>query len=115
MAEYLKDGEHELSVQERQYLFQCRMRDIDAHAHRTWKYKDIYCISCEDRSTIEDIIHILECKTLLNKNEHLTYLPTESDLYSSNIEEQIYASFIIRENMHIRESLRNQRLVAHVN
>ena len=69
MAEYLKDGEHELSVQERQYLFQCGMRDIDAHAHRTWKYKDNYCIFCEDRSTIEDI---LECKTLMNKNEHLT-------------------------------------------
>ena len=48
MANYLKEGDMKLSVQERQYLFQCKVNDIDLRAHRTWKNKETFCISCED-------------------------------------------------------------------
>ena len=45
----------------------------------------------------------------------MTYLPTTQDLYSDDISDQIYTSNMIRENMHIREELKEQRRLAHVN
>ena len=115
MASYLKEGDVKLSVQERQYLFQCRVNDIDLRAHRTWKYEETFCISCQDTNQIEDISHILTCTALLNQNEKITYLPSQQDLYSDEISEQIYTSNMIRENMHIQEELKKKRLLAHVN
>ena len=51
----------------------------------------------------------------MNLNENLTYLPTQQDLYSDDIGDQIYASNMIRENMHLREELKEQRRLAHMN
>ena len=82
------------------------MSDIDIHANRTWKYKDTYCISCKDKSKLENTKHILECKTLINENQKIIYIPTTSDLFSCDIQEQIYASNMIRENMQTRERLK---------
>ena len=36
-ATYLKEGVPKLSVQEGQYIFQCRVKYIDLRAHRSWK------------------------------------------------------------------------------
>ena len=40
MAEYLRPNEFNISVKERQYIFQCRVSDIDVKANRSWKYED---------------------------------------------------------------------------
>ena len=48
MSNYLKSNNGDYSVQERQYLFQCRMSDIDIFENRKWKYQDTFCISCQD-------------------------------------------------------------------
>ena len=45
---------------------------------------------------------------LNNKNDKISYIPVFNDLYSEEIEEQIYASTIIGENMKIREALKSQ-------
>ena len=115
MASYLKKGDVKLSVQERQYLFQCRVNDIDLRAHRTWKYEETFRISCQDTNQTENISHILACTFLVNQNEKITYLPSQQDLYSDDISEQSYTRNIIRENMHIQEELKKKRLLAHVN
>ena len=65
MAEYLKANESNFSVKERQFLFKCRVNDIDAKANRSWKYPDTYCIACNDQTTIETGRHILECEVLI--------------------------------------------------
>ena len=64
MASYLKSSyiEEELSIRERQYLFQCRVSDIDVRANRTWKYSETHCIACKDKNIQETGAHILECK-----------------------------------------------------
>ena len=116
MATYLKENSYNYSVQERQHLFQCRMSYIDLRAHRKWKYEDTFCITCKDRKTIENSNHILECKIILNANSKISYLPNSSDLYSSDIQEQIYASNMIRESMHMRDELKKKSsLMAHAN
>ena len=113
MASYLKEGDVKLSVQERQYLYQCRVIDNDLRAHRTWKFEETFCISCQDTNQTENISHILACTFLVNQNEKITYLPSQQDLYSDDISEQSYTRNIIRENMHIQEELKKKRLLAH--
>ena len=117
MASYLEDKELGLSVKERQYLFQCRTNDIDVKANRPWKYDDLICISCRNTNTntntIESQIHILHCETLVRNNNKISYLPTYGDLYSEDVQEQIYISNIIFENMRIRQEF--QQPLAQVN
>ena len=111
MEEYLKAEEIQFSVQERQFLFQCRMQDIDLRANRPWKYPDIFCLACNDESKEETGSHILECKIIIDRNDALSYIPLHRDLFSSDIQEQIYTSRMLRQSMHIREDLKKERLV----
>ena len=41
----------------------------------------------------------------------MSYLPSHNELYSREIEDQIYVSRVIRQNMHIREDIRKIRLL----
>ena len=87
ISEYLGANNLRLSVSDRQFLFQCRVNDIDARANRTWKYQEIYCISCKDRNTIETEKHILEYSVLNNQNDKISYITTYNDLYSNYIQD----------------------------
>ena len=106
MAEYLRANNFELSVSERQYTFQCRVSDIKAKANRSWKYNEIHCISCKDKNIIKTGKHILECTVLNDKKDKISYITVYKDLYSSNIQDQVYTSNMMKENMRIRETLK---------
>ena len=103
MAGYLNENEMELTVKERQFLFQCRVKDIDVRGNRSWKYENVMCISCNKQEETQE--HILTCETLIAKNYEMTYLPDYSELYSKYVEDQIYISRIIYENMRIRDNI----------
>ena len=103
MAEYLRPNEFNISVRERQYIFQCRVSDIDVKANRSWKYEDTQCTACKDSTIFETGRHVLECKVLLGRNDNLSYIPDYNTLFSKEIEEQIYTSRIIHRNMEIRK------------
>ena len=105
MAEYLQEDDFCYSIREKQNLFACRMYDLDVKANRTWKYNDLFCKSCNIPNEIETQEHILQCKTLIEQNTKVTYLPNYSDLFSSEIQEQIYTSTIICENLRLRDEL----------
>ena len=102
IADYL--NESDISVKQRQFLFQCIVSDIDVRTNRRWKYSDTHCVSCTDTSQEESQMHILQCSALSNNNDLITYIPSYSDLYSSDINEQVYVSSIIRENLRIRDT-----------
>ena len=53
--------------------------------------------------------HILECMVLCDKNDRISYLPTYSDLYSDDVQEQIYISRMIKHNMYTRDVIKEQR------
>ena len=103
MAQYLKANSFDLTVKDRQFLFQCRTNDIDAKTKRTWRYEDITCVSCKDINQIETGKHILECSILQNQNNKISYIPDYNDLYSTEVQEQIYVSQVIYENMKLRK------------
>ena len=100
----------ELTVREKLFLFQCRTRDINVKANRPWKFDDIKCITCNKHAETQE--HILECDMLFKKNDYITYIPEHSELFSSCVEDQIYISRVIFENMKIRDNI---ALTAHVN
>ena len=90
-------------LEERQFLFQCRVSDIDIRANRTWKYSETHCIACKDRNIQETGLHILECKVLCNQSDEISYIPNYNDLFSSDIQEQIYVNRIMHSNMEARK------------
>ena len=77
MQKYLRAGEIQLTVQERPFLFQCWMQDIDLRANKPWRYSDQSSISCNDESKEETGTHILERKkkTISPRNNKVTYIP----------------------------------------
>ena len=85
MADYLRANNFELSVSERQYIFQCRVSDIVEKDNRSWKYDEIHCMSCKDKNINETRKHILECTVSNDNNYKISYVPVYKDLYSSNI------------------------------
>ena len=101
MAKYLQEDNFGYTVQQKQNLFKCRMKDIDVKANRRWKYENINCLECNEPNQIETQEHVLCCKALTNKNFNISYVPTYTDLFSDNIEEQVYTSTILCENLRI--------------
>ena len=99
MAKYLQ--EDEFSIKEKQHLFQCRMDDLDVKANRNWKFENLICRSCDDPTKVETQQHILVCTALVNRNMKISYLPSYQDLYSDHVEDQMYTSMILGENIRL--------------
>ena len=101
LSKYLQENDFGFSVKEKENLFKCRMNEIDVKGNRSWKYENLNCMACKEPNQIENQQHVLLCKALLNKNCKVSYIPSYNDLFSDNIEEQIYTSNIICENLRI--------------
>ena len=99
MASYLKEDEFGISVKEKHNLFKCRMNYIDVKGNRTWKYDNLTCRGCQNPKEIENQEHVLLCKNLINTNSKVLYIPVYQGLYSDDIQEQIYTSIILCENL----------------
>ena len=50
MAEYLAENESNLTIAERQFIFQCRTNYINVKANQKWKYSETHCTVCGNRS-----------------------------------------------------------------
>ena len=102
MSKYLHE-DLGYTVKEKQNLFQCRMNDLDVKANRRWKYDDITCRSCKDQTKPETQQHVICCKSLVDRNMKITYLPSYSELYSEDIEQQMYTSMVLSENVRLSQ------------
>ena len=103
MTKYIQKDDLGYSVKEKQNLFQCRNNDIDVKANRSWKYPDMNCKACNEPNQIETQQHILYCKPLIDRNLKISYIPVYNDLFSDNIEDQIYTSNMLCENLRISQ------------
>ena len=60
-------------------------------------HENTLCDGCHlQESTTQ---HTLECKSLIEGNKVITYLPNHQDLYGNNEEEQVYVARIIQDNL----------------
>ena len=103
MAEYLYPGEEQITIEERKWLFKCKVEDIEIRGNQRWKHFIITCYSCKTNEE-ETQIHLLTCPGLLGKNEKLSYIPEYKELYEGELAEQIYVSRILKENYKHRVS-----------
>ena len=99
MAKYLQ--EEEFLIKEKQHLFQCRMEDLDVKANRNWQFEKLICRSCNDPTKVETQQHILVGTALVNRNMKISYLPSYQDLYSDHVEDRMYTSMILGENIRL--------------
>ena len=79
--------------------------DLDLKANRKWKYENVKCNFCDSDDTKK---HTITCKTLIEQNNQITYIPNYRYLYGTQLDEKVYISHILRENMRIREELTAQ-------
>ena len=84
----------DLSIEEKKWLLKSRLEDIDIA--RKWNNESILCDNCPNIEFNQR--HLFECQFLIGKNEIVTYIPKYEDLFRGDIEEQIYASRILKEN-----------------
>ena len=102
MSKYLYE-DFGYTVKEKQNLFYCRMNDLDVKDNRRWKYDDLICRSCNDQTKIETQQHVICCKFLVERNMKITYLPSYSELYNEDIEQQMYTSMVLCENVRLSQ------------
>ena len=100
MAEYLCP-DTEISIEEKKWMFRCRVDDIDVRGNRKWKYSNISCLSCTGNIE-ESQDHILLCEGLIRNSDKITYIPDYMELFTGNIEEQCDVAEILRDNFRRR-------------
>ena len=97
MSEYLTSMNIELSIDELKWILKCRIEDIDLNSNRKWNNEDNMCKKCPN--TVMDQRHLLKCKHIIGKNEILSYIPIYENLFKGDIEDQIYISRLLKENL----------------
>ena len=98
MQNYLRTEDIEITNYERKLIFQLRTKmNFKIKTHFRNMHENTLCDGCHlQESTIQ---HTLECKSLIEGNEVITYLPNHQDLYGDNEEEQVYVARIIQDNL----------------
>ena len=99
-SEYLTPTDNDISIEDRKWLFKCRLEDVDIP--KKWNNDNIICRHCPNIELNQK--HLFECNFLMGKNEILTYIPKYEDIFVGDIEEQIYASRILKENFRVMKA-----------
>ena len=90
-----------MTIEEKKWMFRCRVKDIDGKGNHRWKHKNISCFSCK-KNIVKTQSDLLSCEHLLGNNENLTYISEYDKLYSGELEGQIYYARIFKENFQKR-------------
>ena len=98
MQNYLISEDLDIPIYERKHIFQIRTKmHFKIKTHFRNMHEDIICEGCRiSESTTK---HTLECNSLIGMNELVTYLPKYEDIYGEDVNEQVYISRILRDNI----------------
>ena len=69
MTDYLSSIDTDMSIDEKKWLFLCRIEDIDLQSNRKWNNEDTYCKSCPNEIFTQR--HLLYCKYLMGKKQNI--------------------------------------------
>ena len=98
MQNYLSTLDIDITNEERKAIFLIRNKMyFKIKTHFRNMYENTQCEGCKSEPLTTQ--HALECKSLIGKNELITYLPHYKDLYGEDEEEQVYIARIIRINL----------------
>ena len=65
-------------------------------AVRKWNNESVPCLCGPGKYLDQN--QLMNCQYLLGKNEISSYIPESRDIFNGNLEEQLYASRILKEN-----------------
>ena len=95
---YLSSLDIDITNEERKVIFQLRNQmHFKIKTHFRNMYDSTNCEGCKNESLTTK--HALECSSLIEINELLTYIPKYKDLYGEDEEEQVYIARLIRNNL----------------
>jgi hypothetical protein len=107
MQTYLMPSQMKISTDERQLVFQLRSAVTDVKVNFKGMYSEFECEICEKENETQK--HMLECKELLDmENKEKTILKYEG-LFYGNVKEKIEIARKFKQNMKIRENVRERK------
>ena len=96
IQEYLNSSNLNISVNEKKWLFKCRVEDIDLPSNSRWRNEDTFCKNC---LTIEmNQSNLLSCQYLLEKNKITEEIPLYEDIFQEDISKQMTVCRILKKN-----------------
>ena len=104
-AEHLTPIEEDIYISEKNWMFKCRIKDIEIISDRKWNKDKDPCVHCPGKQLYPN--HLLNYQYLIGKNQISSYIPDYMDIFNGTIEEQIYKSRILKENLTILKAQQN--------
>ena len=98
--EYLTTIESDFSIEEKKWILKSKLEDIDLE--RKWKNENILCGNCPNIEFNQR--HLFECQFLIRKKLNCNCYAKYEDLFREDIEEQICASRILKENYFVMKA-----------
>ena len=109
MQNYLQPNTTDITNKEAKLLFQIRSRMLNIKMNMKSKYKDnLKCEICEKEDESQE--HMLECTELVKGNDIIMYIPEYGEIFEEDIDDQLYVSRLINQNMKIRQVIINERI-----
>ena len=105
---YLKSTGVQITKEERQLIFKMRCRVTDLKMNFKRKYEDHNCEACKQEEETQK--HILECKEIQKKQQSIKCNLEYEKLFHGNLNDKIEIARTFKENMEIRESIREDGL-----
>ena len=104
MADFLMPSEENISNEVARFIakIQCNMVEECPVNFKRSNTNMIYNIC--NKSELNQK-HLLSCEKLLEKNEKVTYIPDYEEIFSKNLNEQVYVAKIMLENIKIKERI----------
>ena len=97
MADYLYPGNKDIAIEKQKWLFKCVVEDIEIKWNHKRKHTNIFCSPCQQNKD-QTQFHILNCFSLLVKNEAVPYIPECWAVYQGSWKDQIYVLRVPKEN-----------------
>ena len=98
--EEIKHSNIEITIEERQLIFQLRSGITNKKMNRKGMYEDLRCDACKEENETQE--HVLKCK-ILNKNEK--QIIDHKKIRHGNIIDMVEIAKKFKENLEIREKL----------
>ena len=100
MQDYLADGDRKISVSK--VIYKARGMSLDIKMQKRWKYEDVKCEGCQEKSETGE--EILRCDQLGPNEKQAQY----SWFFSNHVSKQIAVGKVMMEKLKKRKKIREE-------
>ena len=108
MADFLTPNDEDISPEFAKFIVKVLTRMI-VEVKTNFKGNNIgnlNCNNCLNNGIVKLCTqkHLLECPSLIGKNEMVSYTPSYDDIFNENLREKVYICQLINENLKIKKA-----------